>query len=183
LSRPANDVSPSGSERFRKTRAKASHAESGHPACPRSLSKPEKQRFKQICRELESRRALTPGDGELIVLYCRTWTRWLKALGAVAGSGGEVVTSTRIVAGVPIETQRKNPWLLVAQESEKQMRCILVDLGFTPTSRERAKAIKEAPKEEPDELEKLLMRRRVRNLRVNPFTQKLETAEEEELPS
>jgi P27 family predicted phage terminase small subunit len=181
MSRPVAEVSPSGSPRFRKTRAKESHAESGRPACPRSLSKPERQRFKQICRELESRRALTPGDGELIVLYCHTWTRWLKALAEVAGSGGEVVTTTRIVAGVPIETQRKNPWLVVAQESEKQLRCILIDLGFSPTSRERAKAIKEAPKGEPDELEKLMMRRRVRGARLNPFTLKMETAGE--LPS
>lgn len=158
MSRPP--LESSASPRFRKTRAKLAHAVEGRPACPRSLTPPERQRFKQIVKELEARRACTPGDGELIVLYCRTWSRWLKALSEVQANGGEVVISTRVVNGTTIETQKKNPWLVVAQESEKQMRGILVDLGFTPTSRERAKAVKEEPKKEPDALDLLMDRGR-----------------------
>jgi len=155
MSRPP--LESSNSIRFRKTRAKEAHAEEGRPPCPRSLTKDEKQRFRQICNELEKRRALTKGDGELIVLYCTTWTRWKKACADVAVRG-EVITTTFISKGVQLEKEKKNPWLVIAQESEKQLRGILVDLGFTPTSRERAKAVKKEEAKEPDEFEKLMNR-------------------------
>lgn len=156
MSRPP--IEHSNSPRFRKTRAKTALAEEGRPSCPRSLTKEEKQRFKQICKELESRRALTKGDGELIALYCVTWTRWKAALADV-DKRGPVLTCTRMVMGVETQIEKKNSFLVIAQESEKQMHNILTSLGFTPTSRERAKAIKDEPKPEPSELDKIRMRK------------------------
>jgi P27 family predicted phage terminase small subunit len=156
MSRPP--LESSNSPRFRKTRAKEAVAQEGRPPCPRSLTKEEKQRFRQICKELEARRSLSRGDGELIVLYCTTWTRWKKACADVDVRGEVITYVTTGKDGVEIQREKKNTFLLIAQESEKQMRGILTDLGFTPTSRERAKAIKGQEKPEPDEFEKLMNR-------------------------
>ncbi len=156
MSRPP--IESSMSPRFRPTRAKESTATEGRPACPRYLSRAAKQRFRQIARELESRRALTKGDGELLVLYSVTWERWRTAMDHVIAEGEIVESISKDKYGEPITRQKKNPWLVVAQESEKNMTAYLDRLGFTPINRERCKPVqKEKPKEpELDEIDVLL---------------------------
>jgi len=141
MARPANEVSPSGSPRFRPTRARESTAIEGRPRCPRSLTKEESQRFKQLCRELEKRRTLTTGDGELLQLYCKTWSRWKKALADVV-ERGEVLTTTMVKGEISYQKEAKNPFLLIAQECERSMRGYLSDLGLCPATRERIKPLK-----------------------------------------
>src|SRR6267378_868254 len=128
MSRPPLETS--NSPVFRPTRARESSAVEGRPSCPRFLSASARQRFRQICKEVESRRALTKGDGELLVLYATTWERWRTAMADVDTRGAIIIAVSKDKYGQPVEREKKNPWLLVAQESEKSMVAILDRLGF-----------------------------------------------------
>lgn len=148
MSRPILGVDPlrKGDPAYRPSRAieHKSIVPAGRPTCPRYLSKIAKQRFRQLCRELEARRALTRGDGELLTLYCTTYDRWRRAMDDVATRGEVVVSVSR-----GIERERKNPWLLIAQESEKSMVGILDRLGLSPLNREKVRKTKTNEAEEP----------------------------------
>jgi P27 family predicted phage terminase small subunit len=151
MSRPP--IESSNSPRFRPTRARESTAVEGRPPVPRSLTPDEKKEFRRVCKELGLRHALTVGDGPLISLYCQTRTRWLKALKDVAVRGEVLVVETR----EGIQREKKNPFLLIAQETEKQLSQYLQLLGLTPATRERLKSLKkdEKPKTE-NEFEKMM---------------------------
>lgn len=149
MSRPP--IESSNSPRFRPTRAKESTAVEGRPACPRYLSKTARQRFRQMCNELESRRALTRGDGELLALYATTFERWRTAMADVDARGAIIISVSKAKDGTPIEREKKNPWLVVAQESEKAMAGYLDRLGFTPVNRERCKPVKKDEENKPFE--------------------------------
>jgi P27 family predicted phage terminase small subunit len=155
VSRPPIEKSMSPS--FRPTRAKESIATEGRPSCPRYLSKPERQRFRQICKELELRKCLTKGDGELISLTVTTWMRWREAMSHVEKEGAVVISISKGKDGELIEREKKNVWLTLAQEAEKTLLACYDRLGFTPMNRERAKPVQKPKPEEPpkDELDLL----------------------------
>src|SRR5580700_4894716 len=67
----------------------------GRPKFPKSLSGEAKRVFKQLCRQLAERRALTEGDGHLVLLYATIWDRRARAQEKLL-SEGEVVAYTRI---------------------------------------------------------------------------------------
>lgn len=149
MSRPP--IETSASPRFRPTRAKefVPDALAGRPACPRFLSAPAKQRFRQLCRQLEQRRQLTKADGELLALYATLWVRWREASDDVARRGAVVISISRGKNQEIIEREKKNPYLLIAQETEKEMVAVLDRLGFTPLNREKVKKTKAAEPTEP----------------------------------
>jgi len=153
VSRPPIESSPN--VRFRKTRAKESIAVEGNPPCPRHLTPAEKKIFRAVCRELSTRRALTKGDGPLIVLYAETVTRRDKALADVA-ERGEIIVSVSEKNGVAIQREVKNPWYIVATEAEKTIVACMDRLGMTPRSREMVKAVTQKQEEPQDELDKLM---------------------------
>lgn len=140
MSRPA--LSHSNSPRFRPTRAKETAYTGGRPTCPRYLSAEARQCFRKLCKKLEQRRALTEGDGELLALYAVTWERWRKAMADVAVRGEVVISISHDKNDKEIEREKKNPWLVIAQESEKAMTGILDRLGMSPLNRERVKPLK-----------------------------------------
>jgi P27 family predicted phage terminase small subunit len=140
-------ITESNSPRFRPTRARLSSAVEGRPACPRYLSKPARQRFRQICKELELRKCLTRGDGELIALTCTTWERWREAMIHVETEGAVVEYVTKGKNDEVITRERKNLYLTIAQEAEKTLIACYDRLGFSPLNRDRAKPVqKEKPK-------------------------------------
>lgn len=140
MSRPA--LEHSDSPRFRPTRAKETAHTEGRPPCPKYLSSEARQYFRKLCKKLEQRRSLTEGDGELLALYASTWERWRKAMADVGARGEVVISISRGKSGETIEREKKNPWLLIAQESEKSMVGILDRLGLSPLNRERVKPLK-----------------------------------------
>lgn len=153
MSRPPSEVSPSGSPRFRPTRAKehAPTASEGRPRVPRFLSGPERQRFRQLCSGLEKRRSLTPEEGEILALYCVTWSRWRRALKDIVDRGDVVKVEVRGKDDEIITREKKNPYCLIAQECEKQMHGYLQSLGMTPAAREKVKPVKQQEKNIPFE--------------------------------
>lgn len=119
----------------------------GRPKFPGTLSKDARSAMKKLCKLLEARQTLTPGDGELLRLWAVAYTRHEKALAKLAVEG-EIRIYTRLDNhGEAVESERPNLWLKVAQESEKYMLAVLDRLGLTPMNRAKVKPT-EKPKEE-----------------------------------
>jgi len=111
----------------------------GRPKFPKGMGLEAKRVFKRLVGQLTVRRTCTEGDMQVLHLYAELHVRWVKARRKV-DELGEVVTDTRLDSnGTAHEVLRKNPWLTVAQESEKQMHNILRDLGLTPNARTKVK--------------------------------------------
>lgn len=151
MSRPP--IEWSASPRFRKTRAveKPSTATEGRPVVPKFLTPPERQRFRQLCSGLEKRRALTPEDGEILSMFCVTWSRWRFSLADVAKRGPVITVEVRGKNDEIIFREKKNPHCYIAQECEKSMHGYLQSLGMTPAAREKVKPVKKEEKNIPFE--------------------------------
>jgi P27 family predicted phage terminase small subunit len=155
MSRAPNSPAVQHAKGYRATRAKESIAVEGRPTCPRHLTPSERKLFRFVCRELTTRRALTKGDRDLIVLYCETVTRRDKAMVDVHDRG-EIIVSTYEKNGVELKREVKNPWYLVATEAERTLVALMDRLGITPRSREMVKAVSEKEEEPEDALDKLM---------------------------
>ena len=73
---------------------------------------------------------------------------------AAVETEGLLITETRFGSnGEPSSRRIKNPHLLIAQESEKQMTAILRDLGLTVLTRDKSKPVgKPARRKSPEEI-------------------------------
>jgi len=125
-----------------------SHIAGGRPKCPRYLTPDAKKKFRSLVRELESRRTLTPGDGSLLVMAATLWDRWRKADDHVQGEGSVVTVTCYSKNGEPYQREKMNPWLQVAQATEKQLAPILASLGLSVNHRDKAKPVRGAPVDE-----------------------------------
>jgi P27 family predicted phage terminase small subunit len=113
----------------------------GRPKLPKGLSTAARAAFKEACKALESRRALTPGDGALLRLYAVLTHRHEQAQAAV-DSEGLVCTYTRLNNhGEEVETEKPNLHLKIAQDCERQLVAILDRLGLTPRHRDSVKPV------------------------------------------
>ena len=123
------------------------------PKYPRGLPPALRRPFRDLCATLTARRALTDGVAELIALYVALAARRTTALAAVE-TEGLLITETRFGSnGEPSSRRIKNPHLLIAQESEKQMTAILRDLGLTVLTRDKSKPVgKPARRKSPEEI-------------------------------
>jgi len=116
----------------------------GRPKLPKDLTPDARKIFKQLVAQLEARRTCTEGDRQVLHLFSVQYTRWIKARAKV-DELGEVVTDIRLDSkGIAHEVLRKNPWVVIAQETEKQMHAILRDLGLTPSARRAVKPLGKA---------------------------------------
>src|ERR1700681_1490098 len=75
--------------------AQVSHLIGGRPKFPRDLDPKLKRIFKQLCKLLAERRALTKGDVELIRIYCFQYDRHRRNA-AILRDEGELVTYFRL---------------------------------------------------------------------------------------
>jgi P27 family predicted phage terminase small subunit len=125
----------------------------GRPKFPKSLSGEAKRVFKQLCRQLAERRALTEGDGHLLILYATIWDRRARAQEKLIEQG-EVVAYTRIDPnGVAHKIEKANLHLKIASDAERQLVSILDRLGLSPLAGSKIKQTRAASDEktEPEE--------------------------------
>src|SRR5882762_2212893 len=109
----------------------------GRPKYPKGISAEAKVVFKRLVKVLESRRASTPGDAELIHLYAIAHVRHQRAQ-AKLDVEGEVRVYTRLDSnGQPHDQEKHNLHLKVAQDAERSMVACLDRLGLTPMNREK----------------------------------------------
>jgi len=87
----------------------------------------------------------TDVDYAALAMYCQAWGRWVEAERKVQEQG-EILESDR--GGL-----YQNPWLHVANKAWDQMRKVLAEFGFTPSSRSRLQV--EPRDEEPSLAEQL----------------------------
>ena len=131
----------------------------GRPKCPKNLSPDSRDAFRRICKLLESRRALTTGDGELIKVFAINFDRHARAIEHLL-TEGEVCKYTRLDSnGQPHEVEKENLWLKIAVTAEKNMIAVLDRLGLSPLNRGKIKPTEEPkPTPEIDEFEAALSR-------------------------
>jgi P27 family predicted phage terminase small subunit len=122
----------------------------GRPKFPKDISPELRPLFKRVCGLLEQRRALTAGDGELILLFVVTYARWKKALSKIQEQG-EVRLYTRLDSnGTAHDVEKTNLWLPIAEKAEKSLVGIIDRLGLTPLNRSKVKPTGEAEKPKAD---------------------------------
>jgi P27 family predicted phage terminase small subunit len=119
-----------------------SHVVGGRPKIPSDLGKGLRRVFKDLCRILSERRALSKGDVELVRLYCFVYDRHKRNVAALQ-TEGEVVTYYRLNNhGESVPQVKENIRLKLVSGCEKQMASILSQLGLTPTAKDRARPVK-----------------------------------------
>jgi P27 family predicted phage terminase small subunit len=108
----------------------------GRPKLPKGLSTSARAAFKDACRALEARRALTPGDAYLLKLFAVLTHRHEMAQ-AKLDEEGMVRTYTRLNNhGEEVETEKHNLHLRIAQDCEARLISILDRLGLSPRARD-----------------------------------------------
>jgi P27 family predicted phage terminase small subunit len=118
-----------------------SHVVGGRPKIPSDLDKGLRRIFKDLCRLLSERRALSKGDVELVRLYCFVYDRHRKEVAALREEGC-VMTYYRLNNhGESVPQVKENIRLKICSAAEKQMASILSQLGMTPTAKDRARPV------------------------------------------
>jgi len=121
----------------------------GKPSCPKYLSAVAKAEFRRLCKALAERRVLTAGDQRLLTLAAVIYDRWLRCLEKVALEGELTQYESRDKDGNAIFREKKNLNLVIAQESEKALLGVLIQLGLTPLQKDKPKLGGHAPAEPP----------------------------------
>jgi P27 family predicted phage terminase small subunit len=122
----------------------------GRPKCPKEFTKEQRRIFKQVCKLLETRRALTAGDGELLRVYVVTFVRWQRALSFIE-TEGEICKYVRMDSnGQPHDQFKTNLWLPVAEKAEQKLISLCDRLGLTPLNRSKVKPTGEQEKPAPE---------------------------------
>jgi P27 family predicted phage terminase small subunit len=112
----------------------------GRPKYPAFLKPHQRAEFKKLTALLEERRTATPGDALLLAQAAVLSCRWREALEKVAEHGLVIESTVLDAKGNQVTREKKNPFLSVAQESEKALLAILDRLGLVPLSRDKVKA-------------------------------------------
>lgn len=142
---PRKEWSPSPSFRKSQVVEKPSVAQAGRPSVPSFLDAAEKQRMRQMMRQLEERRQLVRTDGELLVQYVTTYSTWRRAVDALRTEGEVVTVISRGKNDEQIERFKPNPWLAIKERCTKQLVAILDRLGWSPLNREKIKPVEKDP--------------------------------------
>ena len=128
----------------------------GRPKYPRGLVGDAKAAFKRLVNLLESRRALTAADGELIYIFAVNFARHAKALAKLAEEG-EIRIYVRLDShGEPHNVEKENLWLKVAFTAEKNMVACLDRLGLSPMNRAKVKPTARPKTHVPNEFEQFM---------------------------
>jgi len=125
-----------------------SHIPAARPYPPKFLNEACAKKFRQLARVLDKRRVATSGDTELLTQYVVLWDRWLKAQQHVEKEGSVIIVEKEAKEGHTYKVHITNPWLKVAQVTEKQMTTAMVGLGLTVNSRDKAKQTAANPGQE-----------------------------------
>jgi P27 family predicted phage terminase small subunit len=133
----------------RATRAKeeVSPHVSGRPTRPSYFSDIGRKEWNRIVRILTERGTLTKGDGPVIELYVLTYCDW-RAFNDEVEAQGRVVDSTWTDENGTHSSRVPNPILKNVAQTANALRALLIQLGVTPTAREKAKQTRTNPKKE-----------------------------------
>jgi P27 family predicted phage terminase small subunit len=125
-----------------------SHIPGARPYPPKWMNERAAKKFRQIARVLDKRRVATSGDAEMISLYAVLWDRWQEANEHVESEGQIIAVQKLAKDGHTYTINIVNPWLKIAQVTEKQMTPAMLSLGLAVNSRDKAKQTAAEPKRE-----------------------------------
>lgn len=111
----------------------------GAPRCPGHLSKFARAEWRRLLALLLERRTVTPGDELLLAQAAELTARWVTAKRDVQKRGLVIESTVLDSSGQAVTRERKNPFLAIAQESEKALLGILDRLGLVPATRDKVK--------------------------------------------
>jgi P27 family predicted phage terminase small subunit len=93
----------------------------------------EKAQFKLMAAKLYKARVVTDMDVSLLTLYAESWWRHVQASNEVRKSGITYITHTGVI--------RQNPAVTIASKTQDQMFRILIELGMTPSARNKVHVV------------------------------------------
>lgn len=93
----------------------------------------------RVCDELAAAGRLDKADRAILTVYCLTWAIHEQAMRAVSNHGA--------IVKWPNGTAGPSPFYKVSRETANQLQKLLADMGLTPASRQKVKAVAEAPAE------------------------------------
>src|SRR6266404_508006 len=111
----------------------------GRPRYPKNLSPEARTEFKRLCRQLEARRTLTEGDGQLLEIAAQETARYRRAC-AKLDAEGEVKIYIRLDShGQQVPVEKENHWLKIKAQAEKTVIACLDRLGLSPLNKDKVK--------------------------------------------
>jgi P27 family predicted phage terminase small subunit len=119
------------------------------PRMPEHLSPVAQAKWREIVRELYKRNTVTRVDGTAIEIICNQYERLRECQKEIAEHGIMVEEEVSNGSGNVYTRRSLNPACKQATSLENSIRAMLMQLGSTPASRERAKAAKTSPKDAP----------------------------------
>jgi P27 family predicted phage terminase small subunit len=119
----------------------------GKPKMPDGLSDEQQKLFKQIVKLLRARRTVTKGDSQIITLYVRTFTHWMRSCDYVDTHGPMVDEERYAPGGHKYTIPVPNPALKLAASLNSQCESLLKEMGMTGISRKKVEPVKSASAE------------------------------------
>ena len=123
---------------------------SRRPRCPRWLSGDARKAWQRLAPLLYRAGLLTAVDGFALARYVTLWGRWRAAEQHLQEHGS--------IHKLPSGYVAQSPYVSIAKQLSVLLTRLESDFGMTPASRSRISV--DPPKEEPDELERLIGRGR-----------------------
>jgi P27 family predicted phage terminase small subunit len=112
----------------------------GRPKIPGHLSKAARPEFKRVCRILEERGTVTPGDFSVLTVYAEVYARWIAAKRELGENPQfNIITQVTDNNGTLRTVTRPNPLVRVVADLENRCLSLQRSLGLTPDSREKIK--------------------------------------------
>ena len=103
------------------------------PDCPPHLSAVAREEWLRIAGTLHEMGVLTTVDRAALAAYCQCYGRWAEA--------EEKLKGTPVMLKTPLGYVQQSPWLSVANKQLELMGRYMAELGITPASRSRVKAL------------------------------------------
>ena len=103
------------------------------PDPPDWLSAEAQEKYAEVATALGNVGIVTHIDADILTLYSATWVEWKRATQASLDRGLTVVSGKG--------EERTAPHVLVAGKSLMQLRALAAELGMSPSSRSRVKAV------------------------------------------
>ena len=146
---------PTALKRLRGTyRPDRAHSEpqpaSTRPQCPRWLTGDARRAWRRLAPVLHRSGLLTQADRNALARYCQLWSRYLSAEQHLQEHGS--------IHKLPSGYVAQSPYVAIAKQLSVLLAQLESSFGMSPASRSRISVA--PPKEEPDELERLIGRGR-----------------------
>jgi P27 family predicted phage terminase small subunit len=135
------------------------HLEAIAPACPEWLDQDAKREWRRLVGPLDAAGVITRGDRAVFAGYCQSYSNWKAAEGRKRERAKSAADARSVFAVSSGEARAAALRALLSAEdlvdaaevqSRKSMELMLracVELGLTPSSRTRVKAVERATKE------------------------------------